>query len=205
MGTISEAIELTERDRGRWLAHADPDHQSITGMFGGWTTAVALASVMNSSTSEAVPAAVTINFVGSIDPGSEVEISTSLIGSTRSLEHWSATVHSGGAVHAAALVDLHALSVVRGHPDVRSVGGDGTRAGEQRAGGHTSAKAAGCRGIPSGRTAEEETQLALANQAVNHFVDPADIAALAVFLAGPHGRSISGQSFPIDGDSKAAQ
>lgn len=57
----------------------------------------------------------------------------------------------------------------------------------------------------SGRTAEEETQLALANQAVNHFVDPADIAALAVFLAGPHGRSISGQSFPIDGDSKAAQ
>lgn len=57
----------------------------------------------------------------------------------------------------------------------------------------------------SGRTAEEETQLALANQALNHFVDPTDIAALAVFLAGPHGRSISGQSFPIDGDSKAAQ
>lgn len=57
----------------------------------------------------------------------------------------------------------------------------------------------------SGRTTAEETQLALANQAVNRFVDPADIAALAVFLAGPHGRSISGQSFPIDGDSKAAQ
>jgi hypothetical protein len=26
-----------------------------------------------------------------------------------------------------------------------------------------------------------------------------------VFLAGPHGRSISGQMLPIDGDSKAAQ
>jgi len=61
------------------------------------------------------------------------------------------------------------------------------------------------RAAVSGRTVEEETQLALANQAVDRFVDPADIAALALFLAGPHGRSISGQSFPIDGDSKAAQ
>ena len=35
-------------------------------------------------------------------------------------------------------------------------------------------------------------------------VDPADIAALVLFLTGPHGRSISGQMLPIDGDSKAA-
>lgn len=57
----------------------------------------------------------------------------------------------------------------------------------------------------SGRTAEEEKQLALDNQAVKSFVDPADIGALAVYLAGPHGRTISGQQFSIDGDSKAAQ
>ena len=57
----------------------------------------------------------------------------------------------------------------------------------------------------SGRTVEEEKQLALDNQAVKAFVDPADIGALAVYLAGPHGRSISGQQFSIDGDSKAAQ
>ena len=56
----------------------------------------------------------------------------------------------------------------------------------------------------SGRSMQEETDLALANQSVKHFIDPADIAALAVFLAGPHARSISGQMFPIDGDSKAA-
>jgi hypothetical protein len=36
-------------------------------------------------------------------------------------------------------------------------------------------------------------------------VDPVDIAALVLFLTGPHGRSISGQLLPIDGDSKAAQ
>lgn len=56
----------------------------------------------------------------------------------------------------------------------------------------------------SGRTVEEETDLALANQSVKKFIDPADIAELTVFLAGPHARTISGQMFPIDGDSKAA-
>ena len=56
----------------------------------------------------------------------------------------------------------------------------------------------------SGRSADQEKQLAMENQAIKRFVDPADIAALALFLTGPHGRSISGQIFPIDGDSKAA-
>jgi NAD(P)-dependent dehydrogenase (short-subunit alcohol dehydrogenase family) len=56
----------------------------------------------------------------------------------------------------------------------------------------------------SGRTVDEELGLAMANQAVKKFVDPADIAALTLFLAGPHARTISGQMFPIDGDSKAA-
>lgn len=56
----------------------------------------------------------------------------------------------------------------------------------------------------SGRSVAEEMESALNNQAIKHFVDPADIAALVLFLAGPHARSISGQMFPIDGDSKAA-
>jgi NAD(P)-dependent dehydrogenase (short-subunit alcohol dehydrogenase family) len=57
----------------------------------------------------------------------------------------------------------------------------------------------------SGRTVDDETQLALANQSIQRFTDAEDVAALAVFLAGPHGRSISGQMLPIDGDSKSAQ
>ena len=56
----------------------------------------------------------------------------------------------------------------------------------------------------SGATVAQETERALDNQSIRRFVDPADIAALAVFLAGPHGRSISGQVLPIDGDSKTA-
>ena len=60
------------------------------------------------------------------------------------------------------------------------------------------------RAAGSGRTVAQEIDGALANQSVKQFVDPADIAALVLFLAGPHARTISGQVFPIDGDSKAA-
>lgn len=56
----------------------------------------------------------------------------------------------------------------------------------------------------SGRSMDEELEDALALQSVKSLVDPADIAALVLFLTGPHGRSISGQMLPIDGDSKAA-
>ena len=57
----------------------------------------------------------------------------------------------------------------------------------------------------SGRRVEDEKATGLENQAIKSFTDPADIGALAVFLCGPHARTISGQQFPVDGDSKAAQ
>lgn len=57
----------------------------------------------------------------------------------------------------------------------------------------------------SGRTTDEEAERALDNQSIRRFADPVDIAALIVFLAGPHARSISGQMIPIDGDSRSAQ
>ena len=56
----------------------------------------------------------------------------------------------------------------------------------------------------SGRSLEEVTADALGIQAIKRFVDPADIAALAVFLASERAKSISGQTVPIDGDSQTA-
>ena len=56
----------------------------------------------------------------------------------------------------------------------------------------------------SGRSVAQEEAAALGNQSMKHFVDPADIAALAVFLASEAGRSISGQMIPIDGISQSA-
>ncbi|WP_139007057.1 SDR family oxidoreductase [Arthrobacter crystallopoietes] len=60
------------------------------------------------------------------------------------------------------------------------------------------------RAAVSGRTVQEEIDAAMANQSIKKFIDPNDIAALILFLAGPHARTISGQMFPIDADSKAA-
>jgi len=41
---------------------------------------------------------------------------------------------------------------------------------------------------------------AMAIQSIKRFVDPRDIAALAVFLASDSAKSISGQLLPIDND-----
>lgn len=60
------------------------------------------------------------------------------------------------------------------------------------------------RASATGRSVAQEEAAALANQSIKRFVDPADIAALAVFLASDAARSISGQMLPIDGDSQSA-
>jgi len=52
----------------------------------------------------------------------------------------------------------------------------------------------------SGRSIEEESRSALAAQSLKYQVNPKHIADLAVFLASDSGRSISGQTLPIDGD-----
>jgi NAD(P)-dependent dehydrogenase (short-subunit alcohol dehydrogenase family) len=56
----------------------------------------------------------------------------------------------------------------------------------------------------SGRPVEEERKSALSIQSLQRFVDPKDIAALAVFLASDAGKSISGQMLPIDNDTLKA-
>lgn len=56
------------------------------------------------------------------------------------------------------------------------------------------------RAAASGRTVEEEKRMQLVNQSLKHFVEPDEIAQLALFLASNAGRSISGQVIPIDGN-----
>ena len=53
-------------------------------------------------------------------------------------------------------------------------------------------------------TLEQEKENALSIQSIKSFVDPKDIAALAVFLASDSAKMISGQMLPIDGDAQKA-
>jgi NAD(P)-dependent dehydrogenase (short-subunit alcohol dehydrogenase family) len=52
----------------------------------------------------------------------------------------------------------------------------------------------------SGKSVEEEKQSAMSIQSLQRFVDPRDIAALAVFLTSDAGKSISG----VDNDTQKA-
>ncbi len=56
----------------------------------------------------------------------------------------------------------------------------------------------------SGRSVDDERETAMAAQSLRRFVDPKDIAALALFLASDAGKSISGQMLPIDNDMQYA-
>lgn len=56
----------------------------------------------------------------------------------------------------------------------------------------------------SGKSMDEVKRDAFAAQSIKAFIDPKDIAALAVFLASPAAKSISGQVVPIDNDRQRA-
>jgi NAD(P)-dependent dehydrogenase (short-subunit alcohol dehydrogenase family) len=56
----------------------------------------------------------------------------------------------------------------------------------------------------SGRRVEEERSAAMSIQSLQQFVDPRDIAALAIFIASDAGKAISGQMLPIDNDTQQA-
>jgi NAD(P)-dependent dehydrogenase (short-subunit alcohol dehydrogenase family) len=56
----------------------------------------------------------------------------------------------------------------------------------------------------SGRSMEEVQAEAFSQQSIDGFIDPKDIAQLAVFLASDAAKSISGQVIPIDKDRQRA-
>ncbi|MDO8875571.1 MAG: SDR family oxidoreductase [Pseudolabrys sp.] len=56
----------------------------------------------------------------------------------------------------------------------------------------------------SGKSMDEVKAEAFAAQSIKSFIDPKDIAQLAVFLASPAAKSISGQVVPIDNDRQKA-
>ena len=108
MSTIGEALTLRPDGDGRWVAHADPDHQSITGMFGGWTAGILLGAVSQAADSPAKPSAMTVSYLGAISPGNDVVVAAEHVGGGRSINHWRADVRATGddAVLATALVTL---------------------------------------------------------------------------------------------------
>ena len=90
MVSISESLALRPDGDGRWLARPDPDHQSITGMFGGWTAGVLLNAVMGTADGTASPSAMSVTYVGAVPPGDDVVVTVEHLGGSRSINQWRA-------------------------------------------------------------------------------------------------------------------
>jgi acyl-CoA thioesterase len=97
-----EAALSLRRDGDYWTAFADPRYESANAMFGGWTTAVMLRAVVESSDGDARPSAITSNFVGAVEPGADVRIRTRRLGGGRSVAHWFAELAPAGEDQALA-------------------------------------------------------------------------------------------------------
>ena len=89
---LQNALKLSRSVENVWTTRADPNYESANGMFGGWTTAVALRAVCDDADGDAMPAAITINFVDRIEPGTDVCIRTRRIGGGRSVGYWQSEV-----------------------------------------------------------------------------------------------------------------
>lgn len=93
-GELERAFALSPLGDGRWSAQADPGYEAVNGMLGGWTAAIALGAVSESARGNARPSAITINFVGQIEPGSEVHVQARRVGGGRSVSHWQSEMTS---------------------------------------------------------------------------------------------------------------
>ena len=115
MGDLDNALQLRRVGPGLWAAYADPNYESANGMFGGWTTAVALRAVCDEAQSDASACSLTIDFVSKIEPGSEVVIATRCVGEGRSVSFWQSELKVADTTMAVASVVLTKRRETDGH------------------------------------------------------------------------------------------
>ena len=89
MSELEQSLALVSCGAGV-AAIADPRYEANTGMFGGWTAALLLKSVLEDANSAGSPCALSVNFIGRLAPGERLVISPRKLGETRSLAHWRA-------------------------------------------------------------------------------------------------------------------
>jgi acyl-CoA thioesterase len=117
-GDLESALALSRSGDGTWIAHADPNYESMNGMFGGWTAAVALRAICDGVDGEAVPSALTVNFVGKVEPGSDLLIKTRGVGGGRSVSYWQSELTADDVTLAVASVVLTERRETDGHLEI---------------------------------------------------------------------------------------
>jgi acyl-CoA thioesterase len=88
MGELIEALALRRVSDDEWIARADPRYVAITGMFGGWTAAVAVGSVVDDPRRLGEPVAITVNYTRAVAAGRDVLVRAQPVSGGRSTQHW---------------------------------------------------------------------------------------------------------------------
>lgn len=94
MTEFDDATAVRPLDGGAWSAHADPGHESISSMYGGWASAVSLRAVLATADDVSLPSAITVNYLERIVPGDDVNVRVERLGGGRWITHWRAEVRA---------------------------------------------------------------------------------------------------------------
>lgn len=106
MTPLNEAFALQASGPGEWKAHAHPGYEAIHGMFGGWTAAILLKSILDDTRVQGTAAALTAHYLKPVSPRSEVNIQTRSVGGSRSLNFWEAKLSLADHEEPAALATI---------------------------------------------------------------------------------------------------
>ena len=88
MTALDESLALEAIGAGSWRGHAHALFEASNGMFGGWTVALLLKAIISDPAATGSAIAMTVNFIATVQPGSDLRLLTSCIGAGRSLAHW---------------------------------------------------------------------------------------------------------------------
>lgn len=88
MTALDASLALEAEGHGLSRGRADPAYEANTGMFGGWTAALLLKSVLTHPLAEGSASAITVNFIKRVAPGAEILLRAERIGGGRSIAHW---------------------------------------------------------------------------------------------------------------------
>lgn len=106
MAALDTSLALAPIAEDQWRARADPQQTANTGMFGGWTAALLLKSVLDDPRAEGSASAITVNYVGRIEPGAALNLRTQKLGGSRSVATWRSEVFIDGSDDVAATANV---------------------------------------------------------------------------------------------------
>lgn len=87
-GPLSESLALHATGEGQWRLFADPECEAGNGMFGGWTAAALLKSVLIDPRVEGEASAINVTYVSRIAPKSDLIVRAQPLGGGRSVKAW---------------------------------------------------------------------------------------------------------------------